>query len=137
MGVGWGVGVMGTESFDTTQSATQCSPQPNPLPLAPRKEVPSLIPGTLSRHADIFLPNWLRGQPAALDVTVISTLQQSTLQGAASTHGHALVVGAERKLATHAVACRAAGIAFVPLVVKSLGGWSNKAADTITKIGHR
>ena len=43
--------------------------------LAPRKEVPSLIPGTLSRPADIFLPNWQRGQPAALDVTVISTLQ--------------------------------------------------------------
>ena len=68
-------------------------------------------------------------------MTVISTLQQSTLQGAASTQGHALVVGAERKLAAHAVACHAAGIAFVPLVVESLGGWSNEAADTITKIG--
>ena len=97
--------------------------------------MPSLIPGTLSRPADIFLPNWQRGQPAALDVTVISTLQQSTLQGAASTQGHTLVVGAERKLAAHAVACRAAGIAFVPLVVESLGGWSNEAADTIAKIG--
>ena len=53
--------------------------------LVPRKEVPSLILGTLSRPADIFLPNWQRGQPAALDVTVISTLQQSTLLGAAST----------------------------------------------------
>ena len=103
--------------------------------LAPRKEVPFLIPGTLSRPADIFLPNWQRGQPAALDLTVISTLQQSTLQGAASTQGHALVVGAERKLAAHAAACRAAGITFVPLVVESLGGWSNEAADTITKIG--
>ena len=97
--------------------------------LAPRKEVPSLIPGTFSRPADIFLPNWQRGQPAALDVTVISTLQQSTLLGAASTQGHALVVGAERKLAAHAVACRAAGIAFVPLVIESLGGWSNEVAD--------
>ena len=36
--------------------------------LAPRKEVPSLIPGTRSRPADIFLPNWCRGRPAALDV---------------------------------------------------------------------
>ena len=103
--------------------------------LAPRKEVPSLIPGTLSQPADIFLPNWQRGKPAALDVTVISTLQQSTLQGSASTQDHTLVVGAERKLAAHAVACRAAGIALVPLVVESLGGWSNEAADTITKIG--
>ena len=33
--------------------------------LAPRKEVPSLIPGTRSRPADIFLPNWCRGRPQA------------------------------------------------------------------------
>ena len=50
--------------------------------LAPRKEVPSPIPGSQSRPADIFLPNWCRGQPAALDVTVISTMQPLTLAGA-------------------------------------------------------
>ena len=38
--------------------------------LAPRKEVPALIPGTSSRPVDVFLPIWNRGQPAALDVTV-------------------------------------------------------------------
>ena len=58
--------------------------------LAPRREVPSLIPDTRSRPADIFLPNWKRGRPAALDVTVISTLQQLTIHGAASMQGHAL-----------------------------------------------
>ena len=53
--------------------------------LAPRKEVPSLIPGSSSRPADVYLPNWKRGQPAAIDVTVISTLQQQTQTGAANT----------------------------------------------------
>ena len=38
--------------------------------LAPRKEVPSLIPDSSNRPADIYLPNWKRGRPAALDVTV-------------------------------------------------------------------
>ena len=38
--------------------------------LAPRKEVPTLIPGTSSRPADVYLPNWMRGQPAATDVTL-------------------------------------------------------------------
>ena len=52
--------------------------------LAPRKEVPTLIPGTRSSPADIFLPNWCRGRPAALDVTVISTMQPLTQSGAAS-----------------------------------------------------
>ena len=43
--------------------------------LAPRREVPSLIPGSQSRPADVYLPNWHRGCPAALDITVISPLQ--------------------------------------------------------------
>ena len=47
--------------------------------LAPRREVPSLIPGSSSRPADVYFPCWKRGQPAALDVSVISTLQQLTV----------------------------------------------------------
>ena len=43
--------------------------------LAPRREFPSLIPGSQSRPADVYLPSWDRGRPAALDVSVISTLQ--------------------------------------------------------------
>ena len=42
-------------------------------------------------------PFWQRGQPAALDVTVISTLQQCIVEGAAVTQGYALAVGEERK----------------------------------------
>ena len=38
--------------------------------LAPRKEAPLLIPSSSSCPADIYLPIWKRGQPAALDVTV-------------------------------------------------------------------
>ena len=50
--------------------------------LVPRKEVPSLIPNTQCRPADIYLPNWKRGLPVALDVTVISTLQSLTVNQA-------------------------------------------------------
>ena len=103
--------------------------------LAPRKEVPALITGSASRPADIFLPNWSRGRPAALDVTVISTLQNLTLAGAAATQGHALRIGEERKLAAHNADCKAVGIDFVPLVVESLGGWSKEAIHTIGRIG--
>ena len=85
--------------------------------LAPRKEVPSFIPGTRSCPADIFLPTWQRSQPAALDVTVISTLQQSTVEGAAITQGYALVVGEKRKRVAHATACHAVGVNFISLVM--------------------
>ena len=103
--------------------------------LAPRREVPSLVPGTQCRPADIYLPCWKRGRPAALDITVISTLQQSTIRGAAENQGHALLVAEERKFAAHGLACQAIGISFIPLAIESLGGLSVTASDTISSIG--
>ena len=110
--------------FSAAQSAALC----------PRKEVPSLIPNSSSRPADIYLPNWERGQPAALDVTVISPLQQLTLARASSEAGYALQVAEERKKATHAEACRSAGVIFHPLAMETLGGWSQEMLVTVNRI---
>ena len=90
--------------------------------LAPSKEMPSLIADFLSRPADVFLPTWSRDRPAALDVYVISPLQQQTLGEAASTPGHALQVGVRRKLTSHLSACRSAGVDFIPFVMEGYGG---------------
>ena len=49
------------------------------------QEVPSLILGSSSRPADIFLHNWKRGHPTPFDVTLISSMQQQTIQGGANT----------------------------------------------------
>ena len=63
-----------------------CINQPNSIrdaqsaALCPRKEEPSLIPGSKSHPADIYLPCWTHGKPAALDVSVISPLQRLTLE---------------------------------------------------------
>ena len=103
--------------------------------LAPRKEVPSLIPGSSSRPADIYLPNRDKGRPVALDVTVISTLQSLTLSGAAHTQGHALQIGEKRKMAAHKESCHAVGVSFTPMVIESLGGWSEIASHNISRIG--
>ena len=92
--------------------------------LAPRKEFPSLIPGFSSRPADVYLPNWKNGQPAALDVTVISSLQQQTLSGAAISPGHALQVGKTRKMNANADSCHAVGVFFVPLISGGFRGGS-------------
>ncbi len=40
-------------------------------------------------------------------------------------------------MAAHSDACRAAGILFVPLVVETLGGWSDEAIRTIRRIGRQ
>ena len=46
--------------------------------------------------------------------------------------GRALLVAENRKLATHAPACQAAGISFIPLVIESLGGLSDATNETIS-----
>ena len=90
--------------------------------LGPRKEAPGITPNSSARPADILLPNWSRGRQAALDVSVISPLQQLTLSEAAVTPGHALQVCVQRKLTANLPACRAAaGVGFVPVVFWVVG----------------
>ena len=105
--------------------------------LGPRKEAYALIVGTQSRPADVFLPTWSRGRPAALDVTVTSPLQALTIQEAFTIAVHALEVATYRKLATHLSPCRAAGLDFIPLAVETLDGCFRDAADTIHAIGQQ
>ena len=99
--------------------------------LAPSREMANLVPDSLSRSADILLPTWNHGRPAALDIHVISSLQQQTIGEAAFTLGHALQVGVERKLASHLSACGSAGVDFIPIVTEVLSGL---AEDTISII---
>ena len=102
--------------------------------LAPRKEMPSLIPRSSARPADIFLSQWKGGRPVALDVTVISSLQEQRVATAAMIQGSALGVAEARKIATHAAVCYQAGVGFIPLAVEALGGWSSSASDIIGQI---
>ena len=103
--------------------------------LGPRKEVLGVVPNSNARPADILLPNWCRGRQAALDVAVISPLQQLTVAEAAVTPGHALEVGVRRKISANLPSCRAAGIECVPLVVEALDGWVPGSISTIKRIG--
>ena len=97
--------------------------------LAPRKEVLTFIAGSSSHQADVYLPC---GGPAAIDVTVISPVQQQLTVGR---EVHASTVGEDRKCHIHDNACHEAGITFIPLVAESFGGWSREGADTIRAIG--
>ena len=92
------------------------------------------MPGSHARPADVFLPSWSLGRPAALDVHVISPLQVLTVADAALTPGHALQVGVQRKLASNLSACRSSGTDFVPLVAETPGGLAEDTISTITYI---
>ena len=89
----------------------------------PRKEVRFLLPGRDSRPADVLIPHFAGGRDAALDVTVVNPCQVATVVGAAETPGHAIIFAHNRKVRGAEEACQAQGLAFLPLVVESFGGW--------------
>ena len=72
-----------------------------------------------------------------MDVTAISPLQPLTLQGAASSAGHALAVAEHRKMSAHAPppACRAVGVSFIPLAFEALAGMSEATTTSLSRIG--
>ena len=103
--------------------------------LGPSKETPGLVSQSSSRPADVLLPNWSNGRPAALDVHVISPLQSLTLSEAAFSQGHALQVGVQRKLAVNLPNCRSSGLECIFLVAETLGGLAEDFIATIKAIG--
>ena len=103
--------------------------------LGPKKEALGLVPNSGARPADILLPNWSHVRQAALDVAVISPLQQLTVAEAAVIPDHALEVCVSRKLSANLPSCRDAGVECVPMVVEAQGGWAPEAIGTIRRIG--
>ena len=69
--------------------------------LTPRREVPHLVPGSQSRPADVFLPVWEGGLPTAVDISVVSTLQEGLVVAGAAKAGHALASRVASKISLH------------------------------------
>ena len=102
--------------------------------LSPLLEKKNLSSNNKLRPADVFLPSWTQGKPAALDVTVMSSLQSTIIANAADTPGYALTYADDRKLAAHDADCREAGVNFLSLSFEVLGGWSETSRRTIKRI---
>ena len=80
-----------------------------------------------------IIPNWVGGKDAALDVTIITPLQAVTMPGAANTAGHALNHAFGRKVNGAEEECRRQGVAFLPMVAETFGGWHSAAQREVKK----
>ena len=105
--------------------------------LNPRKEMPGLIPNSLSRPADVFVENWVDGRKVAFDVSVTSPTQEATVLQAANRPGAAIDARKASKNRAHFADCRAQGIFFQPLVVESFGGWDRDALLFLKELGRQ
>ena len=103
----------------------------------PQKEMPGIVPGSLSRPADIFVGNWVDGRKIAFDVSVTSPVQEAVLFQAAQRPAAAIEARKQTKMRIHRDNCQAQGIFFQPLVVESFGGWDSDALVFLKELGRQ
>ena len=82
--------------------------------LASSREASGMVLISLSHPADVFLPSWSCGRPAALEIHVLSPLQQLTLVEASVSLGHALQIASKSSCLS--------GVECIPIVTEILGG---------------
>ena len=73
----------------------------------------------------------------ALNVTVVSPLQQGLVERAAVEPGHALVHAHQRKMRQSYDNFNDKDISFIPLPVETLGGWHSQAVVHITRLARQ
>ena len=99
--------------------------------IAPSREAAGVVPDSLSRPTDILLPTWSRGCPAALDVHVISTIQQHPSRSIS----HPWTRSSSAQAGFPSGCLQISGVEFVPVVAKTLGGLADDTIQTIKVIG--
>ena len=104
--------------------------QPRPL-VGPLYESGAARDNNVNRRpADVFLPKWRRGAPAALDLAVTSSLRKDLVAKSAKDGSSAVKAYEDHKrshLDTETI-CREEGITFIPLVCEADGGgWGPSA----------
>ncbi|KAL5475017.1 hypothetical protein EMCRGX_G027062 [Ephydatia muelleri] len=88
-------------------------------------------------HADILLQNWNLGRPVALDISVVSPLNPSTLAEAGATFGAVLETTESRKHQANDEKCSALGWVSTPLAVDSYGAWGKEASLFLAQVAAR
>ena len=83
-----------------------------------------------SRPADVLATRWGKGLPAALDITVTSSLNPAILDESCSTAGVAAVAAESRKHVANDPKRFALGWTCVPLAVETYGNWGMEAQET-------
>ena len=91
-----------------------------------------LLPENNSRPGDLYLPSFIAGQPAALDVTIRSPLQVSLISDASRTCGFALTLAKDIKIAHYYLKCSDMGI--IPLALETFGGLSEKTRKILKRV---
>ena len=84
--------------------------------------------------ADILIAGWVRGKPAALDITITSPLCLAILGESCHQTSVAVLAAETRKLHSNGPKCQELGWSCIPLAVETYGNWGKEAQDTISRL---
>ena len=90
-----------------------------------------------TRPADVLVPNWDLGRPAAFDLSVTSTLSSAILMEASMTAGSAAFSAETRKHSCNDNECKELGWVCIPLVVETYGCWGSEARQAFSRLASR
>ena len=103
-----------------------------------RVEVPNLLDDTGEKPADVFIPFFAGGKPAAIDISIVNPLSVNLLRRAAEKSGAALEERFSQKCRKYQERCGAKNVIFLPFVLEVFGGFNSEDLKIISKIarGH-
>ncbi len=114
--------------------------QPRPLMGAALENGAARDPNGNRRPADVYLPRWQQGAPAALDLAVTSGLRPGMVDNSAHNGASATLAYEDfkREYMDTGQACEAEGIKFIPVIVEAHGGgWGPLAHKVRNELAKR
>ena len=90
-----------------------------------------------TRPADVLVPDWMLGKPAAFDITITSPLNPSTFTEGSVTAGSAALAAEQRKHNANDEKCSELGWKCFPLAVESYGCWDTEARQHLARLASR
>eukprot|EP00731_Ephydatia_muelleri_P020965 Em0013g692a len=85
-------------------------------------------------NADVLVQDWVRGSPAAIDITVTSPLTPAMLRDASTSAGSAAYAAECRKHEANDTKCQELGWTCIPLAVETFGHWGKEAQAVFSRL---
>eukprot|EP00731_Ephydatia_muelleri_P011201 Em0006g95a len=84
--------------------------------------------------ADVLVQDWVRGSPAAIDITVTSPLTPAMLRDASTSAGSAAYAAECRKHEANDTKCQELRWTCIPLAVETFGHWGKEAQAVFSRL---
>ena len=79
----------------------------------------------------------MNGKDAALDISIVNPMQQALVEQVAREGGSGVQHTFNVKVRKYSERCEAEGLAFVPMIVDTYGGWHKDSLEALIKLGRQ